>query len=322
MKAIKVHKLGGPEVLHYEDALKPTPHRGEVLIEVHGSSINPVDTKSIKTDSNYKNNLNLPVTPGSDVSGIVVRVGEGVTGLKSGDKVYGQAGPLQKGTGAFAEYAVAQENAVAKMPENLSFVEAGAIPLAAASAYVAIIDHMKLHAGQKVLIHGGSGGIGSFAIQLAKHLGAYVVATTSVDGVNYAKYQGADEVIDYEFQSFEKILKDFDAALDTVGGDVYRKSFEVLKKEGIIVSMLNQPDEKLMQEHGVRAVLEMTKVDRELLNKISRLIEEGVLKVNISKTFPLKDTKEAYDAKNKEHILGKIAISVSPDGQQKNKHVL
>jgi alcohol dehydrogenase len=322
MKAIKVHKLGGPEVLHYEDALKPTPHRGEVLIEVHGSSINPVDTKSIKTDSNYKNYLHLPVTPGSDISGVVVRVGEGVTDLKSGDKVYGQAGPLQKGTGAFAEYAVAQENAVAKMPENLSFVEAGAIPLAAASAYVAIIDHMKLHAGQKVLIHGGSGGIGSFAIQLAKHLGAYVVATTSVDGVNYVKYQGADEVIDYEFQSFEKILKDFDAVLDTVGGDVYRKSFEVLKKGGIIVSMLNQPDEKLMEQHGVRAVLEMTKVDRELLNKISRLIEEGVLKVNISKTFPLKDTKEAYDAKNNEHILGKIAISVGQDGQQKNKHVL
>jgi NADPH:quinone reductase-like Zn-dependent oxidoreductase len=321
MKAIKVHELGGSEVLHYEDTLKPTPHRGEVLIEVYGSSVNPVDTKSIKPDSHYKNFLNLPVTPGSDISGVVVRVGEGVNGLKSGDKVYGQAGPLQKGTGAFAEYAVAQEDAVAKMPENVSFVEAGTIPLAAASAYVAIIDHMKLHAGQKVLIHGGSGGIGSFAIQLAKHLGAHVATTTSVDGVNFARYQGADEVIDYEFQPFEKMLKDFDAVLDTVGGDVYQKSFEVLKKGGIIVSMLSQPDKKLMEQYGVKAVLEMTKVDRELLDKISRLIEENVLKVNISKIFPLKDTKGAYDAKNKEHILGKIAISVSPDGQ-KNKHVL
>jgi alcohol dehydrogenase len=319
MKAVKVHKLGGPEVLHFEDALKPNPHKGEVLIEVHGSSINPIDTKSIRPDSDYKSYLNLPLTPGTDISGVVVRVGEGVTSLKSGDKVYGQAGTLQKGTGAFAEYAVAQEETVAKMPENLSFVEAGAIPLTAASAYVAIIDHMKVHAGQKVLIHGGSGGIGSFAIQLAKHLGAYVVTTTSVDGVNYARYEGADEVIDYEFQSFERTLKDFDAVLDTVGRDVYRKSFEVLKKGGIIVSMLCQPDEVLMKQYGVRAVLEMTRVDRNLLNKISRLITEGVLKVNISKTFSLKDAKEAYEAKNKEHILGKIAINVSPDGQQKNK---
>jgi alcohol dehydrogenase len=317
MKAVKVHKFGGSEVLQYEDAIKPTPHRGEVLIEVHGSSINPVDTKSIRPDSNYKNYLNLPVTPGTDISGVVIRVGDDVTSVKPGDKVYGQAGPLQNGTGAFAEFAVAPENSIAKMPEHLSFVEAGAIPHTAASAYVAIIEHMKLQAGQKILIHGGSGGIGSFAIQLARHFGAYVVTTTSVDGVNYAKYQGADEVMDYEFQSFEKTLKDFDAVLDTVGGSVYRKSFEVLKRGGIMVSMLCQPDEELMKQYGVRAVLEMTKVDQDLLNKISQLVEEGVLRVNISKTYPLKNTKEAYEAKSKEHILGKIAIDVSKDGRQK-----
>jgi alcohol dehydrogenase len=319
MKAVKVHKFGGPEVLHYEDALKPSPRRGEVLIEVHASSINPIDTKSVRPDSDYKSYLNLPVTPGTDVSGIVVRVGEGVTTLKPGDKIYGQAGALQKGTGAFAEYAIAQENAVANMPENLSFIEAGAIPLTAASAYVAVVQHMKLHNGQKILIHGGSGGIGSFAIQLAKHLGAHVVTTTSVDGVSYAKHLGADEVIDYEFQSFEKIIKDFDAVLDTVGGDVYRKSFEVVKEGGIIVSMLCQPDEVLMRQYGVRAVLEMTQVDRDLLNKISRLVNQGVLRVNISKTLPLKDTREAYEIKNKEHVLGKIAINVNPDGRRKDK---
>jgi alcohol dehydrogenase len=317
MKAVKAHEFGGSEVLHFEDAIKPTPHRGEVLIEVHGSSINPVDTKSITPESEYKDYLKFPVTPGSDVSGIVVRVGEGVSSVKPGDKVYGQAGPLQKGTGAFAEYAVAPENSIARMPENLSFIEAGAIPLTAASAYVAIIDHMKLRAGQKILIHGGSGGIGSFAIQLAKHLGAYVVTTTSVDGVNYAKYQGADEVVDYEFQSFEKTLNDFDAVLDTVGEEIYKKSFKVLKRGGIIVSMLCKPDEELMKQYGVRAVLEMTKVDQSLLNKVSQLVKEGVFKVNISKIYSLKDTKEAYEAKDKEHILGKIAISVSKDGQQK-----
>jgi alcohol dehydrogenase len=313
MKAVKVHKFGGAEVLHYEDTSKPTPKKGEVLIEVHASSINPIDTKSIKPDSIFKNLLNLPVTPGTDVSGIVAEVGEGVTGIKPGDKVYGQAGALQHGTGAFAEYAVASENTIAKMPENISFIEAGSIPLTAASAYVAIIEHMKLAEGEKILIHGGSGGIGSFAIQLAHHLGAYVVTTTSVDGVNYAKLQGADEVIDYEFQSFEKMEKNFDAVLDTVGGDVYRKSFKVLRKGGIIVSMVCDPDEALMKEYGVRAVHEMTKVTQDLLNKISEFVREGIFKVNIAKTYPLKNTREAYEAKDKEHILGKIAINVNPN---------
>jgi alcohol dehydrogenase len=310
MKAVKVHKFGGPEVLQYEDAIKPTPHRGEVLIEVHGSSINPVDAKSIRPDSNYKNHLTLPLTPGTDLAGIVARVGDDVTSVKPGDKVYGQAGPLQKGTGAFAEFAVAAENSIAKMPANLSFIEAAAIPLAATSAYQALVEHMKLYEGQRILIHGGSGGIGSFAIQLAKHLGAFVTTTTSVDGINYAKYLGADEVIDYEFQSFEKMLKDYDAVLDTVGGEVYRKSFEVLRKDGIIVSMLCPPDDELMKQHGVRAVLEMTTVDRKVLNRISELVEIGVFKVNISKIYALKDTKEAYTAKEHEHVFGKIGIEV------------
>jgi alcohol dehydrogenase len=310
MKAVKVHKFGGAEVLHYEDAIKPIPHHGEILIEVHGSSINPIDTKSIMPDSYYKNYLKLPLTPGTDIAGVVVRIGEGVTTVKPGDKVYGQAGTLQKGTGAYAEFAVASENSIAKMPENLSFTEAGTIPLAAVSAYTAIVEHMKLYEGQKILIHGGSGGIGSFAIQLAKHLGAYVATTTSVDGVNYAKYQGADEVADYEFQSFEKTFKDYDAVLDTVGGEVYRKSFEVLKKGGIIVSMLCEPDEKLMKQYEVRAVLEMTNVNQERLNQISQFVKAGVLKANISKTYSLKDTKKAYEAKNNEHILGKIAVEV------------
>jgi alcohol dehydrogenase len=317
MKAVKVHKLGGSEVLHYEDAVKPVPHQDEVLIKVHGSSINPVDAKSIRPDSNYKDYLHLPIVPGTDVSGVVVQVGKNVTTIKTGDKVYGQAGALQEGTGAFAEYAVAHENTIAKMPENISFIEAGTIPLAAASAYIAIMEHIKLQAGQKILIHGGSGGIGSFAVQLARHLGAYVAVTTSVDGVNYAKFLGADEVVDYEFQPFEKLIKDFDAVLDTVGGDVYEKSFEVLKKGGIIVSMLCAPDEALMKKFGVRAVLEMTKVNQDLLNKISQLVRDDILKVNVSKTFPLKDMKKAYEAKNKEHILGKIAIKIREDGQVK-----
>jgi alcohol dehydrogenase len=314
MKAIKVHKFGGPEVLEYEDAVKPAPRQREVLIEVHGASINPVDAKAIKPDSSYKDHLKLPVTPGTDVAGVVVGVGEDVISVEPGDKVYGQAGVLQNGSGSFAEFAVAPESTIAKMPKNLSFVEAATIPLAAASAYHALTELIKLQEGQKILIHGGAGGIGSFAIQLAKHLGAYVATTTAVSGVNFARHQGADEVIDYEFQSFEKTLKDYDAVLDTVGGEVYKKSFEVLKNGGIVVSMLCEPDKDLMKKYDVRAALEITKVDQGMLNRISQLIELGALRVNISKTYPLKNTKDAYAAKDSEHILGKIAIEVGEDG--------
>jgi len=190
MKAVKAHEFGGPEVLTYEDSLKPSPHKGEVLIEVHGSSINPIDTNAISKDSHYKNLLKLPVTPGVDVAGVITRVGEAVTNFKIGDKVYGQAGALQKGTGAFAEFAVAPVDLLAKMPETIGFTEAAAIPLTAVSAYQALVENIQLKKGQKILIHGGSGGIGSFAIQLGKHLGAYVAATATGIGIKYAKQQG------------------------------------------------------------------------------------------------------------------------------------
>jgi len=310
MKAVIAHEFGGPEVLIYEDSPEPSPSKGQVLIEVHGSSINPVDKMSISKNSSFKNMIKLPLTPGVDVSGVIIDVGSDVKDLKVGDKVYGQAGALQKGTGAFAEFAVAPINVLARMPENISFKEAAALPLASVSAYQALVQHMNLQKGQKILIQGGSGGIGSFAIQLARYLGAYVATTSTGPGMEYARKQGAHEVIDYMHQSFENILQDFDAVLDTVGGDTYKKSFKVLKKDGMIVSMLEAPDEELMKKYGVRAVQQLTAVNKESLDKVSALIKKNVFKVNIAKTFPLKDTKEAFKAKEDEMILGKIAIEV------------
>lgn len=310
MKAVKVHELGGPEVLRYEDAEQPHPGNNEVLIEVHASSINPIDTKSIQRDSKYQSTSQLPLTPGLDVAGVVITTGTGINNIQAGNKVYGQASSMRGGTGAFAEYAVTSEDAIALMPDNISFTEAAAVPLAASSAYQALMEHIRLQRGQKILIHGGSGGIGTFAIQLAKHLGAHVATTASGEGIEYAKQQGADEAIDYKAEAFEKRLKDFDAVLDTVGGETYAKSFEVLKKGGILVSMLEQPHERLMKQHGVHAVLEMTKVTRKVLAEITLLIEQGVLKVNIAKTFPLNHMKEAYEAKESDKILGKIAVEV------------
>jgi alcohol dehydrogenase len=310
MKAVKAHAHGGPEVLKIEDAPIPFPGRGEVLIEVHAASINPIDSKLLLTDPLYDHADENPLTPGFDLAGAVVEVGKNVKHLHVGDCVYGQAAVIKKGTGAFAEYAVTPEDLLAKMPDNITFTEAAAVPLAACSAYQALVEHMKLKKGEKVLIHGGSGGIGTFAIQLAKHLNAFVASTASGAGMEYVMRQGADQVIDYESEHFEEILTDFDAVLDTVGHDIYSKSFGVLRKGGIVVSMLSMPDESLMKKYHVRAVLEMTKVDSKKLGKITDLIRSGVLKVNIANVYSLQQTQEAFKAQEKEKILGKIAIEV------------
>jgi 2-desacetyl-2-hydroxyethyl bacteriochlorophyllide A dehydrogenase len=310
VKAIKAHELGGPEVLKIEDTPIPFPSTGEVLIEVHAASINPNDTKLLRTDPVYQNAAENPLTPGFDLAGTVVEVGENVKHICIGDSVYGQAAVIKKGTGAFAEYAVTPEDSIARMPDNISFTEAAATPLAACSAYQALVEHMKLAAGAKILIHGGSGGIGTFAIQLAKHLGAHVATTASGAGIEFAKELGADIVIDYESQQFDKLVSNYDAVLDTVGGLTYQKSFAVLKRGGIIVSMLSRPDEALMKKYNVMAVLEMTKVDSRKLGKITDLIRTGAMQPKLSNVYPLQQTKEALEAKEKEKVLGKIAIEV------------
>lgn len=312
MKAITIHEFGGPEVLKVEEVEKPVPKGNEVLIEVHASSLNPVDSKSMEKDSPYRSNMHLPMTPGMDLAGVVQMVGKGVDNIQAGDRVFGQASVLRKGSGAFAQYAVTSKDSIALMPGNLSFVEAAAIPLTAASAYQAIFEHMKLQSGQHVLIHGGSGGIGSLAIQVAKNLGAEVTATASGEGIEFAKQLGADRVIDYKSDDFT-MLKDFDAVLDTIGGETYKKSFEVLKRGGVIVSMLENPDEALMDRYGVRAVLEMTRIDRKILTEVASLVEEGILKPNVAKVYPLEEMRQAYEAKDRGNILGKIAIDVKQE---------
>jgi alcohol dehydrogenase len=310
MKAVKVHEAGGPNVLKLEDTPIPFPGSGEVLVEVHAASLNAIDAKLLRADSSYQHTANSAVTPGFDLAGSVVELGENVKHINIGDNVYGQAAVIRKGTGAFAEYAVAHEDCIARMPDNISFTDAAAIPLSACSAYQALVEHIKLKAGDKILIHGGSGGIGTFAIQLAKHLGAYVASTATDKGLNYVKQQGADCTIDYENEKFENVVKDFDAVLDTVGGDTYMRSFEAVKKGGIIVSMVSRPDEFLMKKYNIRAALETTKVDSKKLGKITDLIKCGALHVNISNVYPLQQTRQAFEAKEKERILGKIAIEV------------
>ncbi len=308
MKAARISKYGGSEVVEInKNTPKPTASRGQLLVEVHAAGVNPIDWK---IREGYLKQMQFPITLGGDFSGVVVQVGEGISGFKSGDEVYGYASILSGGSGSFAEFALADPKFTAHKPKNISHVEAAALPLTGVSAWQALVDHIGLSRGKKILIHGGTGGIGTIAIQLARHLGAYVAATASADGIKYVRELGADEAIDYRNQSFENMLHNYDAVYDTVGGETYEKSFKVLKKGGMIVSMLEQPRSELMQQYGVNAIGQFTQVTGERLSKLALLIEKGVIKVHVDKTFPLDKAGEALAYLQNGHPRGKVVLKM------------
>lgn len=312
MKAAQINSYGGPEVIEVEpDAPKPTLTEDHVLVEVHASSINPFDGKVRLGYMQQMMPLSFPATLGGDIAGIVSEVGEGVSAFAIGDKVYGQSNVFGGGSGAFAEYASAKIKQIAQMPNNLSFSAAAALPLTGVSAVQVIYDKIKLQSGQRILIHGGAGGIGSLAIQIAKHVGAYVATTTSGESITYVRELGADEVVDYKTEKFEEKLHDYDAVFDTVGGETYQKSYQVLKQGGIIVSMLEQPNEELRAKYGVTAIAQMTQITTESLNKLTELVESGVVTVHVEKVFPLDEIQEAFTAQEKGGIRGKIVIEIT-----------
>ncbi|MBI4318965.1 MAG: NADP-dependent oxidoreductase [Chloroflexi bacterium] len=307
MKAAQIVEYGPASKIQINEIEIPRPSEGQVLVEVYGSSINPAD---IKMRQGKMMPLQFPVTLGLDLAGVVTDLGKGVTTFNVGDKVYGQAKIGPGGGGAFAQYAIAPAGNLAGMPKNLNFVQAAAIALTGTSAVQALTEHIKLQPGQKILIHGGAGGIGTFAIQIAKHLGAYVATTVSPDDIDFVKKLGADQVIDYKNQRFEDRLRDYDAVFDTVGGETYTRSFKVLKRSGVVVSMLMPPDARLMQQYGVTAIGQFTKVSTERLNTLTKLVEEGVVTVHIDKTFPQERIREAFEAKERGSVRGKIGVDM------------
>lgn len=310
MKAVQIEKFGHAEEMKIKELEQPQPGPGEVLIEVHASSVNPADVMIREGHMAKMMAKQPPFTLGIDVAGVVVKIGENVKEFKVGDKVYGQAGIGNGGSGAFAEYAVAPVSALATMPNNLDFSQSAAIVLTGVSALQALTENLNLKPEQKILIHGAAGGIGSAAVQLAKYLGAYVAATASGEGVEFVRQLGADEVIDYKTEEFDKKLSGYDAVFDTVAGETYKKSFKVLKPGGMIVSMLEQPDVELMAEHKVTAISQFTQVNSVRLKALKQLLESEVIKVNIDSTFPLSDFQAAFKAKESGNVRGKIVISV------------
>jgi len=307
MKAAQINKYGGSEVVEINtNAPKPAVSRGQLLVEVYAAGVNPIDWKIREGYIPLK----FPATLGGDFSGVVADIGEGVSGFKKGFEVYGYASVLGGGSGSFAEFVLADAKVMALKPKNNTHLESGALPLTGVSAWQALVDHMGLSRGKKILIHGGAGGIGSMAIQLAKHLGAYVVATVNEKDLQYVKELGADEAIDYKNQTFEGMLHDYDAVYDTVGGETYVRSFKVLRKGGIIVSMLEQPRPELMEQYGVNAIGQMTQVNTERLSKLAELVSKRVIKVHVDKTFPLEQAGEALAFLQNGHPRGKVVLKM------------
>jgi NADPH:quinone reductase-like Zn-dependent oxidoreductase len=332
MKALIFKKYGRPDQVVFADIPKPALKPDEILVRVHAVGLNPVDTLIPKGTFKPMLKFQLPATLGSDLAGVVVEVGSRMTRFKPGDAVF--ASIFDLGTGALAEFAVVPESAAALKPSNLDFVQAASIPMVGLTSWQALKVRAKLKPGQKVFIPAGSGGIGTFAIQLAKHLGAKVGTTTSTGNVELVKSLGADEVIDYKKQEFEEVLRDYDAVLGTVRGDAIEKSLRILKSGSIVVSLIGPPDAAFARARGMSFLMKFVfgllsrKIirharkrgieysflfvhpDGRQLAEIGKLLEAGRIRPVIDKVFPFDQAKEALAYLEKGRAKGKVVVQI------------
>lgn len=312
MRAAQFKRYGGPEVIELESGVaQPELKQGQVLLEGHAASTNPIDSAVRAGYLQAMLPLNLPVTIAGDFSGVVKQVGPGVSDLKEGDEIFGFAPVIAGGSGAAAEYVASNATTVARKPKGVSYTEAAGLPLAGVSAVQALEDHMKVKTGQRVLIQGGAGGVGSFAIQYAKYLGCSVATTARGFQEEFVRRLGADTVVDFERVDFESVLKGYDAVLDTVGGEVYRKSFGVLKKGGIVATIVqNPPDQALVSKFGANSVYVSAQVNTKSLDHLAWLVDKGALKTQVAREFPLERTRDAYTYFEQDHPTGKVVIRI------------
>ena len=307
------------QINDYKDQLRINPNfpnpslqPGKVLVRVHGAGLNPIEGKIRDGYVREVFPLQFPATLGTEFSGIITEIGEGVVDFKKGDEVYGQTDIRGGQFGSFTEMILMSPQFIALKPEKLTHIEAASLPVVGVSAVQALMDTIGLKQGQKILIHGGAGGIGTIAIQLAKHMGAYVATTVSEKDKQYVKDLGADEVIDYKNQRFEDILHDYDAVLDNVGGETYLKSFKVLRKGGILVSKLPQEERKdLMDRYGVKTIMDFTRMGQEQLSRLAELVNKGVIKVHIDQVFPLEQAEQALNHLQTGHPRGKVVLKIN-----------
>ena len=319
MKAIRIHEFGGPEVMKLEEIERPVPAADEILVKVFASGINPVDWVVRNGGNDFlKSFLTLPMTIGWDAAGIVEETGSEVTDFKKGDAVYGV--PNFPGTnGSYAEYCPAKTSQFAIKPKSISFNEAAGVPLVGLVACNALFELGKLQAGQRVFIHGASGGVGSLAVQMAKAKGAYVIGSASAGNQEFLKQIGADEVIDYSKQKFEELLQDVDVVFD---GSPLRdenerlKCISILKDGGIFVSVnvdfpFSDEVKKALAKKNATGELVATQTNhRHWLNEMAKLIDEGKVKVHISKVYALEQVGEAHKESETFHTRGKLVLEI------------
>ena len=302
MKAVRIHAFGGPEVLRFEDAPRPVAQTNEVLVRIHASAVNPADWKL--RSGLFGKDAPLPLTLGFDFSGVIESLGKDVTRWTIGDEVYGY------GPGAYAEYIAVKESLVAAKPKSLDHVHAAALASASLTAWKALFEVGGLRPGQSVLIHGATGGVGGFAVQLAHAKGIHVIGTASKRNQGYLKELGADEAIDYESVRFEDVVRDVEVVFDTQGGETQARSWKTLKRGGILVSIAQPPDQAEAEKHGVRAAFMVNEMKTESLNEITKLADSGKLRVVVDTILPLSEARRAQELIQSGHTRGKIALKV------------
>ena len=332
MKALTFNRYGKRDNVTFADIPRPVPKPNEILVEVHAAGLNPIDYMIPKGTFRPILKFQLPATLGSDLAGVVVEVGNQVTRFKPGDAVF--ASSFDLGTGALAEFAIVPENAAALKPANLDFVQAASIPMVGLTSWQALKERANLKPSQKVFIPAGSGGIGTFAIQLAKYLGAKVGTTTSTANVDLVRSLGADEVVDYKKQEFEDVLRDYDAVLGTIRGDALEKSLRILKPKSTIVSLIGPPDAAFARARGMnrfmvfvfgllsRKIIRHAKKrgvaysflfahpDGSQLSEIGALLDAGRIRPVIDKIFPFEQAKDALAYLERGRAKGKVVVKV------------
>jgi len=309
MKAIVAHEYGGPEVLKFEEVPRPEPKENEALVRVIASGVNPADPLTLSGKYAREFGTHLPLIPGYDIAGIVEKTGVKVTKLKGGDAIYG----YPTFGGGWAEYDTVTEGEVAAKPASLSFTEAAAVPMGALTAWQALVDVAQLQPGQTILIHGGSGGVGSFAVQIAKARGARVIATASTANQDLLKQLGADVAIDYTKIRFEEIAKDVDAVLDPVGKETLARSYDVVKKGGIVMSLVARPDPVELKKRGIHGAAISAHPDAEDLTEIAHVIDAGKIKPIVTQVLPLNEAIPAQKQAATHHTRGKVVLRIADE---------
>ncbi len=309
MKAVQIHAYGGSDVLQFEDAPKPKAAAGEVLVKVYAAAINPVDWKIREGYMKEMRKISFPFILGWDLSGVVEDAGAGVTRFKKGDEVISR--PDLSRNGAYAEYIVIKASEVAMKPKSVDHEHAAGLSLAGLTAWQALFDVGGVQPGQTVLIHAAAGGVGSFAVQLAKWKGARVIGTASGENQSYLKKIGVDQPIDYKKQKFEDVAHDVDMVFDTLGGETQTRSWKVLKKGGILVSSVGQPPADQATKFGVRGVGIFAQTKPEQLEQLGALVDAGKLKITVSSVLPLSNARKAHDQSQSNHGRGKIILHIA-----------